>query len=161
MIHTETGKKKLPLKEFFQGPGKTRLLPGEIVKSIFLPCPPSGAKGTYLSIGRNAMGDLAAVAVTVLGWSAKSSTSGYQFRIYLSAVAPTVIPALEAEEYLASHKVSDEVIDKTAALAMDASSPIDDIRSGKEYRKAMVKELTKKALLQVIGQLKGKDKEAG
>lgn len=158
-IHAGSTEKKLPVKDFILGPGKTQLVPGEIVKSIFLPFPPKGAKGTYLSIGRNAMGDLAAVAVTALGWPAEDAPSGCRFRIYLSAVAPTVIPVPEAEKFLASHKVNDESIDQAATLAMETCRPIDDIRSGKEYRKAMVKELVKRALHHVVGQLHGIDKE--
>jgi carbon-monoxide dehydrogenase medium subunit len=158
VIHTDSTEKKLPLKDFFLGPGRTRLTPGEVVKSIFLSFPPRDMKGIYLSIGRNALGDLASVAVTVLGWSAKDAPSGHRFRIYLSAVAPTVISVPAAEKFLADHKLTDGVIDQAASIARETCKPIDDIRSGKEYRRAMVRELTKRALQNVLEQLQGKSK---
>ena len=83
--------KKADLKDFFEGPGKTCLRPGEIVEYISFPIPHPGAKGAYESIGRNKFGDLAIAAVTVLGYEKKDTLSGYEFLLTLTAVAPTVI----------------------------------------------------------------------
>jgi carbon-monoxide dehydrogenase medium subunit len=55
--------------------------------------------------------------------------------------------------------LNDEVIDQAAFIARETCKPIDDIRSGSEYRRAMVKELTKRALQNVLEQLQGKSKE--
>lgn len=152
-IHAPEGTKKVPLNGFFTAPGKTILKPGEIVLSLELPVPPSGAKGKYASIGRNALGDLAIVAVTVLGFPDRNSRSGFTFRIILSAVAPTPLAAEEAQNLLAEKPITDGSIEEAAELAMQASRPIDDIRSSQTYRKEMVRTLTRRALTEVWLQL--------
>jgi carbon-monoxide dehydrogenase medium subunit len=153
-IHGPNGCRKETINGFFTGPGKTLLKSGEIVLSIELPIPPKGAKGKYLSIGRNALGDLAIVAVTVLGYPDASSKSGFQFRIVLSAVAPTPLVAEDAQRILSKKSITAESIQQAAELAMEASQPIDDIRGSKQYRREMVKELTQRALLAIWSQLK-------
>lgn len=158
-VQGSAGERIVLLKEFFIGPGKTVLKPGDIVQSIFLPFPPSDIKGKYLSIGRNAFGDLAIVAVTVLAWSDATAKSGYRFRLYLSAVAPTVIPVPDAEKYLLDHQLNDMSLRQVAVLAMNACNPISDIRSSKEYRREMVKALTERALHDVVAQIGKKQAE--
>jgi CO/xanthine dehydrogenase FAD-binding subunit len=143
----------LPLSEFFIGPGQTCLEPGEIVKAICLPMPPTGAQSTYLSIGRNALSDLAIAAVTVLGYPDPSIPSGFYFRIALSAVAPTVIFALQAQDLLSKEKLTRKTIGKAAELAAQACKPIDDIRASARYRREMVHTLTRRALEIVIAKL--------
>ena len=69
--------------------------------------------------------------------------------ISLGAVAPTIVRATAAEEYLAGKPLSDEVIEQAAALAVQAASPIDDVRSSASYRRAMVETLTARILTQI------------
>ena len=66
--------------------------------------------------------------------------------ITMGSVAPTVIHARQAEQYLVGKSLDRESISKTASLAMDASKPIDDIRGSAFYRKQMVKVLTNRLL---------------
>ncbi len=160
VVHGSAGERVVSLREFFIGPGKTVLKPGDIVKSVFLPFPPNDARGKYLSIGRNAVGDLAIVAVTVLGWHDASVRSGYRFRLFLSAVAPTVIQVPDAEIYLSEHAVDDKTVKQAAVLAMNACTPIDDIRGSKEYRREMVRALTERALHDVVALFVKKQGEA-
>lgn len=143
------GTSNVPLEGFFRGPGMTILNPGKIVQSITLPIPPSGSQGVYLSIGRNALSDLAIAAVTVLGFPDKGSKSGYQFRIALSAVAPLVIFAEQAQKLLANQHINQDVFEKAAELAAQACKPIDDIRASARYRREMVRTLTQQALEKV------------
>ena len=49
--------------------------------------------------------------------------------ITLGAVAPTIIHAESAEQYLAGKTLIPEEIDQAATLVMQASRPIDDVRS--------------------------------
>jgi carbon-monoxide dehydrogenase medium subunit len=145
-VHGVDGWRNEPLSTFFLGPGKTRLLPGDIVTSLNLPLPPPGCKGTYIKLGRNQMSDLAIVGVTVLGFPQADLPSGYRFRIALAAVAPTPLEAQAAEDYLANHPITDETLRQAAQLAQEACSPIDDVRGSARYRRAMVRNLTLKAL---------------
>ncbi|MDO9545923.1 MAG: xanthine dehydrogenase family protein subunit M [Pelolinea sp.] len=140
------GKRKVDLKDFFEGPGKTSLKPGEIVESISFPIPPAGAKGAYQSIGRNKFGDLAIAAVTVLGYEKKDNPSGYEFLLTLTAVAPTVIFANLAQDILRMQPITHSILEQAAAACSEACKPIDDIRSSARYRRDMIRMLALRGL---------------
>lgn len=143
------GERKIPLLEFFTGPGQTVLQTGEIVTSVQLPIPPAGARGVYLPIGRNAVGDLALAAVTVLALPDAQQVSGLRFKIALTAVAPTVIFAEEAQRILAEGPLDEATFAKAAQAAGEACRPIDDIRASARYRREMIVSLTQTALQEV------------
>lgn len=137
-----------PLASFFKGPGKTMLQPGDIAVSITFPVPNPGHVCRYLKLGRNRLGDLAIVGVTVMGVPARTK-SGFHFGIVLSSVAPVPLQAVAAEAILAEKKIDESVIAEAAQAAMDACKPIDDTRGSAVYRKQMVRNLTRNALLDV------------
>jgi len=152
-LYGPNGERALPASGFFLGPGETALQPGEFLTAIRFPAPPPGSVGKYLKLGRTRAGDLALVGVAVLGFPDEIAASGYRFRIALGSVAPVALRALEAEAVLASHPPGEEAFELAAQRAMEASAPIDDVRGGAAYQKAMVRALTLRGLRQVWGQL--------
>jgi carbon-monoxide dehydrogenase medium subunit len=147
------GKRKESLKSFFQGPGKTTLKPGDIATAVTLPLPPDRYVAIYIKLGRNAIGDLAIVGVTALGYPDSDTASGYRFRVVLASVGPTPLVAGEAEQLLADNPITDQTISTAAEAAMAACTPIDDARGSARYRKFMIRNLTQKALTEVWGRL--------
>jgi CO/xanthine dehydrogenase FAD-binding subunit len=137
------------LHSFFTGPGKTVLQPGDIVTAISFPTPPSNCGGRYLKLGRNKVGDLAIVGVTVLGYPDASVPSGFRFKIALASVAPIPLVPARAEAVLAEKEINETTIAEAARFAMDACTPIDDVRGGARYRKYMVRNMTRQALSDV------------
>ena len=147
------GKHEIDLKDFFEGPGKTCLRPGEIVESVSFPIPQPGAEGTYQSIGRNKFGDLAIAAVTVLGYEKKDTPSGYEFLLTLTAVAPTVIFANSAQDILKTQPISRGTLEQAASACGEACKPIDDIRGSANYRRDMIQMLALRGLEETCKQL--------
>ena len=145
-VHGVDGERIESLRTFFKGPGKTVLKPGDIVTAVDYPLPPKGAQGKYLKLGRNAIGDLAIVGVTALGYP-DSTASGYRFFVALASVAP--IPFMPDMSLLSEKLVSEATINEAAELAMNSVKPIDDVRGSARYRKLMVRNLTRKALMDV------------
>jgi CO/xanthine dehydrogenase FAD-binding subunit len=145
-VHGSEGMRQEPLATFFKGPGKTTLKTGDIVTAIRFPLPPKGAAGTYLKLGRNKLSDLSIVGVTVWGYPDAQKRSGYCFKIALASVAPLPLRVEQPEAYLAEHKPGADVFQEAARLAAAACTPIDDVRGSARYRKAMVRNLTRKAL---------------
>ncbi len=148
------GERTIPAMEFFKGPGVNALEAGELLSRINYCNPPKGWKGRYLKIGRNAGGDLAIVGVAVMGYPDKDAPSDFRFRIALASVAPTPIRIHEAEEILAQNPITETVIGMAAEAAQEAATPIDDVRASARYRNAMVKELTRRGLVDVWSLLK-------
>jgi CO/xanthine dehydrogenase FAD-binding subunit len=144
----------VPIAGFFTGPGKTVMKAGEFLLRIEIPTPPKGAVGRYIKLGRNAHGDLAIAGVAVMGYPVKKAKSGYGFRIALASVAPTPIRAPEAEAILAESPITPQVIEAASIAAMETARPIDDVRSSAAYRKAMVKNLTQRAIEAILEELR-------
>jgi carbon-monoxide dehydrogenase medium subunit len=145
------GSRIIPLAEFFVGPGQTILAADEILASVRLPEPPSGAVAAYHKHSPRRAMDLAVVGVAVL---LARSAGQIQARIALGAVAPTPLRVTPAEGLLAeTQRLDQDTIAKAARLAAEAARPISDVRASAEYRIAMVKTLTERALTQLAARL--------
>lgn len=147
------GERQVPLNDFFLGPGQTVLETGDIVASIHFPLPPDGLKGRYLKLGRNKLSDLSIVGVTVVGYPDLDTISGLRFRLALASVAPVPLVVPQVESILSETEVTEESLSAAAAAAMEASSPIDDVRGSARYRKYMVRNLSLRALREVWQQI--------
>ncbi len=146
-VHGVDGGRVEPLRTFFKSPGQTVLKPGDIVTAIEFPIPPKGAQGKYIKLGRNAIGDLAIVGVTAFGYPDGAAVSGYRFFVALASVAPT--PLLLAMTPLGEEAISEATINAAAEFAMNAVTPIDDVRGSARYRQLMVRNLVRKAVTEV------------
>lgn len=149
LVHGLDGMREEALRAFFRGPGQTVLKPGDIVTTLKFPAPPPHYAAKYIKLGRNALSDLAIVGVTALGYPDSSALSGYRFRLALASVAPVPLVPTEAEAILAEKPITETTLAEAAQAAMDAATPIDDVRAGARYRKAMVRNLTLQALSEV------------
>ena len=145
VIDSPRGQRALPLQDFFQGPGKTALARGEILREIQIPFPPAGAGAVYLKLSRRRGMDLAIVGVACL-LSLDSESCCQQVRIALGAVAPTPIRATRAENALLGEKVSDRLIEQVSRIAVEESRPISDLRASAEYRREMIRVLVQRSL---------------
>jgi len=76
--------------------------------------------------------------------------------ITMGSVAPTVIRAREAESALVGRGLAKESIDRAAQLAARATSCIDDIRAGADYRQEVTAVLVRRALTSLSA---GKERE--
>jgi len=147
----------VPANEFFLGPGETAMQAGELMTAVRFPVPPAHSAGRYLKLGRSKAGDLAIAGVAVFGFPngavGQVGNLSYHFRIGLASVAPVPLRALEAEEVLAVHPPGEETFALAAEKAVEASSPIDDVRASAAYRRAMVRNLTLRGLREVWAQM--------
>jgi CO/xanthine dehydrogenase FAD-binding subunit len=154
VLYGPGGEREVPADEFFLGPSATAIQAGELMTAIRFPIPPAGSAGKYLKLGRNKAGDLAIAGVAVFGFPDRAMPSGYNLRIGLASVAPVPLRAREAEEILAANPPGEETFALAAQKAMEAAAPIDDVRASAAYRKAMVRNLTRRGLREVWEQLR-------
>jgi carbon-monoxide dehydrogenase medium subunit len=119
---------------------------GEILKELVLPTSSPNAASAYLRfIPRNEM-DIAVAGVGSLLEIDPVSGVVKKARIALASVAPTPVRAYAAEQFLEGALIDNSSIGKASDLAVDAAVPITDVRGSAEYRKELVKVLTKRTL---------------
>jgi carbon-monoxide dehydrogenase medium subunit len=138
------GQRLLPITDFFQGVRRTALQPGELVVEVVVPAAGANSGGTYLRHTPRRELDIAVVGVgTRLTVQDGKCTKA---RIALGAVAPVIVRATEAEAALEGQEVTPELLDKAATLAVNSASPISDQRGSAEYRRHLVRVLTRRTL---------------
>jgi aerobic carbon-monoxide dehydrogenase medium subunit len=139
--------REIPVDQFWTGPGRTVLRPGDLVSAIRLPVPPEAQQSYYYKLAVRKAMDLAMVGISVTLVPHDESAS--DVRIALAAVAPTCFRAREAEAAVERGGIG--AIEEAASLAQQAASPIDDQRASAAYRREMVRVLTRRALSQLLG----------
>ncbi len=144
------GVRDVPVEKFCTAPGRTVLDQGEFLVSLRLPQPKPHSGAHYLRfIPRNEM-DIAVVGVGASVTLEENRTRCLAARVALAAVAPVPLPVPEAGAVLVDGPLSDQLLDKAAALAQAAAKPITDMRGDADYRRHLVGVLTKRALAGAI-----------
>jgi len=142
---SQKGERVVSFPDFYQGVRRTAMRPDELLLEVIVPALPAGARGTFAKFGLRRAQAIAVLNVTaVLGWDGELVTLA---RITEGSVAPTIIRAPEAEEFLLGKPLTDQVIERAAVLAGQAARPIDDLRSPADYRTDMVRVLIKRVLV--------------
>ena len=141
------GERTIPLEEFFTGPGRTALQDNELVAEISLPAPGPHTGAAFFRRTRTAM-DIAVVCGAVMLQLANGTCQNA--RIGLGAVGPTPLRAPRAEAALRGQALTDQVVEEASRLASEEARPIDDVRSTAEYRREMVRVLTRRGLMQAM-----------
>lgn len=144
IAQSKNGDRIIPAKHFFKGPGKTALIPGEILKEIQLPRLPLDYQSIYLKESLRRSMDIALVSVACV--LKLDGDRCQEVRLGLGAVAPVPMRAIKSEESLTEQIMSAELIEKAAKIAADECQPIDDIRATASYRRELVQVLVKRAL---------------
>jgi len=145
-----SGDRRLPLPEFLLGPGKTALLPGEIIRQVDLESLPNGARSVFLKLG-NRQGMAVSIASAAVWLRLDQVGVVQEARIALGAVAPTAIRCPEAEMFLLEKQLDLSSATEAGILAAQACAPIDDVRGSAAYRRHAVQTLVKRGILTMVG----------
>lgn len=149
-LQTKESERVVPIEEFYLGPGKVDLKPGEILAQILIaPEDYQGFGGHYIKFAmRNAM-DIATLGVAAL-CKLEDGRTFKEVRIGLGVAAPTPIRCTEAESYAAGKEITSEVIKEIGKLAVKSTNARTSWRASKEYREHLVEVLTQRALKAAI-----------
>jgi CO/xanthine dehydrogenase FAD-binding subunit len=155
-----SGRRDVPLVDFWTGPRKTILKPDELLAEIIIPKQNLGKPAHFLKFGLRKGQALALVNVATAFRLGSVSADGFHGstaaewdknvfvapRIALGAVAPKVIRASKAEAFLEGKPVTPENMAEAGQVAVTDCKPISDFRASAEYRKDLVAILTRRAL---------------
>jgi carbon-monoxide dehydrogenase medium subunit len=148
-----SGERVVPIDKLYVAILTTSLNADELVTEIRVPLPERRSGGAYEKLERK-VGDYAVIGVGVqltLDDSGNVSRAG----IGLCNAASTSIKATNAEAFLTGKPLVPDNMNEAARLAMDASDPIDDDRGPIDYKRAMVRELTRRALRRAFARARG------
>ena len=143
-VEGPNGSREIGIDDFFPDFFTTALEPDEILTEIRIPSPPSGSGGAYLKIERK-VGDYAAAAVACQ-LNIDSTGTIQDIGIGLTNVGSIPIRASSTEELLKGKNPNDNMIEEAGRLSAADSEPMDDLRGSAEYKRALVDELTQRAI---------------
>jgi carbon-monoxide dehydrogenase medium subunit len=144
VIASASGRRETPVEEFFLGPGRNALQPGELLLQVRIPAQPAHSGTRYLRfIPRNEMD----IAVASSGVGLQLSEDGATIeavRIALGAVGPTVLVVDGSS--LVGRAPDSATIEAAGQLAGAAATPIDDMRGGVAQRRKLAQVLTMRSM---------------
>lgn len=146
------GTRTIAIDDLFVALFETSLAPGEILTEIRIPRPSGASGGAYLKIERK-VGDYAVAAVAVqLEVAGKTIKSA---RIGLTNVSSIPMRAKNAEAALAGKPATDDVLEAAGKAAAAECDPSADLRGQVDYKRDMVRVLTKRAVRRALERAQG------
>jgi CO/xanthine dehydrogenase FAD-binding subunit len=129
--------RSVPVADLATGPGRTVASQGELLTEVTVPAPEAGSGSAYIRLEyRRAM------EIAVVGAAALVTLNGdgriAAARVALTAVAPTIVRAPDAEAALVGMTADAATFRAAAEAAAAAARPIDDVRASADYRRAML-----------------------
>jgi len=150
VIAGPSGMREVPVEEFCTGPGKNILQRGEVLVELrFPPRAPHSGSHYRRFIPRNEM-DIAVVSVGAVVELEANGDKIRSARIALGAVGPTPLYAREASQILVGKTPGPEAFDLAAKAAQAITTPIDDMRGTKEFRRHVAGVLVHRALEECV-----------
>jgi carbon-monoxide dehydrogenase medium subunit len=148
-----TGERVIPISEFYLDLYQSALARDEILTEVRVPASKPRTGGAYLKLERK-VGDYATAAVAVqVELDAKDNFASVG--IGLTNVGLTAIKASAAGDFLKGKAPTDENFREAARLAAEASQPVADARGSEEYKRALVRTYTVRALRLAVQRAKG------
>lgn len=149
-LEKKDSERYMPLEDFYVGPGKVKLEPGEILTEIRIPESSQNVfKGYYYKYAvRNAM-DIANISLAT-AFITNEDGIIEDMRIALGVAAPTPIRCRTAEEFAVGKELNSENLERIGEIAVNCSKSRDSWRASKAYREhlipVMLKESCEKAV---------------
>ncbi len=140
--------RKMPLCEFFVGPGQTRIRPDEILTAATFAIPERGHVAVFEKFGTRPALDISVVSVGIAGVREDGHLKAV--RVAFGAVAPTPLRGRQTERVIEGRPLTEEMIEESGRQALAEISPISDVRASAWYRRELVRVLTGRVLRHVM-----------
>ena len=151
ILASTRGWRMVALADFYTGVRRTVMEPDEMLIEIVVPPLPDSARGVFVKLGLRRAQAISVVHLAAVLEFAGDDRTVTRARLALGSVAPTIINATAAEEYLSGQALTEEVISQAAELTAIAAQPIDDVRGPAAYRSQMVAVMARRALATLAG----------
>lgn len=144
-----TGRRSLPLTEFFRGYHRTALAPDEVVTAVVIPRPAPGTRVRFEKVSKRREQDIATVSAGI-AWRIED---GHVVHVRLAFGGMAAVPARARAAEAALEGASwDEAAVERAVTALEKDfEPISDHRGSASYRRTVAANLLRRARLESLG----------
>ncbi|MCH7574867.1 MAG: FAD binding domain-containing protein [Candidatus Marinimicrobia bacterium] len=128
------------LRKFYRGYKQMDLLPGELLRHIIMPLPPSGARLNFEKVAKRTRLDIASVnsaALIMVAGDGRISAAHLSF----GGVSPVPLYLTRSSDFLTGKSPSPQLLAELLAMAQDEIAPISDIRGSADYKRLLVRQL--------------------
>lgn len=152
------GRRTIAIDDFFTGLFENALEENELLLEIRIPSPQPGEGGAYVKFERK-VGDYAIGAVAVkLQMNGDTVTAA---RIGLTNVSAVPMRATNAESELAGKTLTDDVLEAAGRAAAAECDPSPDLRGPADYKRDVIRSLTKRAVKNAAARARGEQISGG
>lgn len=149
IIQGTAGTRKTAMPDFFLGPGKIDLKPGEVLTAIKIPANEYQAYAGYYY--KYAMRDAMDIATIGCGVSLKIENRAVNdFRITFGVAGPVPLRCPEAESKVVGMDISHHLLETLADTVVNDVNPRTSWRATKEFRINIIKELSRRATIEAL-----------
>ncbi|CAL8969918.1 6-hydroxypseudooxynicotine dehydrogenase complex subunit alpha [Rhodoplanes serenus] len=143
IVRSTAGERRIAAADFFEDAYVTALQPGEMLVAAEFPLPPAGSAGAFVEFAER-RGDfaIAAVGVSITVADGRIATAA----IACSGAEPRPIRAPEVEMMLSGRPLTDPQSRAAGRRLAAAIDPVGTFLTTADYRKALIGELTARAI---------------
>ncbi len=136
--------RRVPLADFFTGPGTTQRTKNELLRALVIPAPPAGMRFASHKPGtRPAM--VCAHASAGLGLLMDGETVA-DARVAFGALADRPIRGPKTEAALRGQTLDEKSLERASEAARQEVSPISDVRGSETYRRELAASLVRRLI---------------
>lgn len=157
VLRSAAGERRLPINEFFKGPGLTAAGEDELISAVVIPVPAGYSGAGYLNLGVRKAQDCNIVNVASFLELDERAETIRTARIALGSVGPTPLRSPSAEKTLVGRKPTEALFEQAADAATSDCTPILDFRGSAQYRRDMVRVLARRTLAMALTEARGRN----
>ncbi len=143
-----SGTRTLPIAQFWLGPGRTVLAPGELLTAVRLAARARRSGNAFQRVTRTAMD------IAIVNAAAEATLDGAgqlgRLAVALGAAGPRVLAVAGLDEAVRGRPVDAALLEFVAERARAAARPRDDVRASARYRADQCGVLARRAVLDAV-----------
>jgi xanthine dehydrogenase iron-sulfur cluster and FAD-binding subunit A len=149
VLRSLSGDRVISLEKFYQGVRRTVMNSDEVMIDIRFPAVKEHQKSGFLKLALRQAQAISVVNVACILTIEQGLIQNA--KITMGSVAPTIIFAVKAENFLIGKSLDQITIQAAADIAASEAKPISDVRGSNRYRAEMVRVACQRVLEQIAG----------
>ena len=144
------GRRQIPLQQFILGNRQTARQPDEIVSAVLVPDNSTCGQSTFLKLGAR---KYLIISISMVATRLAVDVNGMITQAAVSVGSCSLVACRlhQLETVLIGQPLREDIVEKVSVEQFSCLSPIDDVRSNKQYRMAASLEMVKRSLQQLSG----------